>query len=93
MMLSQFRNVVLGKSALAAKQASKVARIGQFQQSQMSTFAASQLAEGEYLDDTHSMYLNEPLASFTQRRRFRQNGQVINEIMEVELSRETLIET
>ena len=30
MMLSQFRNVVFGKNTLAAKQATRAARIGQF---------------------------------------------------------------
>jgi hypothetical protein len=53
----------------------------------------SQLKNGEFLE-SNSVYLSEPLASYSGKRRYRNaQGQMVHEIMNVELSRETRLET
>ena len=57
--------------------------------------ASSQLDQDEYVDEgNQSMHIVEPLGSFTRRRRYNdKSGMLVDEIMEVDVSRETLIET
>ena len=50
----------------------------------------AQLEEGEYLDESPSVFLSEPLWSAERTRRFQgQDGTIVDEIMELEVSKET----
>ena len=54
----------------------------------------AQLEEGEYLDESPSVFLSEPLWSAERTRRFQgQDGTIVDEIMELEVSKETRLET
>lgn len=53
---------------------------------------ADSLENGEFIDS--EVYVSQKLGSFTQRRKFRDDqGQVVDEIMEIELSKETRLES
>ena len=54
-------------------------------------FLNSQLKAGEYV--ATEQYIQEPLGTFARKRRYQKNGMQVDEIMAIEVSRETLIET
>lgn len=92
MLSSQLRNVAAGRVAFAKTVKHQV---GRFALGTPAKSFATQLEQGEYLEDeAGQVFLNETVASYSGHRRIRRpNGQTIDELFQVELTKETRMES